>query len=92
MNIKKIKLALTVQLLNKHQSEPNVLESVSDTMKSFGDEVGNFIGFTILKDFVLGQDVVSRTYAMRYEKCTLNVDLVTNQHTQSEYLNGFTLS
>lgn len=92
MNIKKIKLALTVQLLNKHQSEPNILESVSDTMKSFSDEVGHFIGYTVLKDLGLGQDVVSRTYAMRYEKCTLNVDLVMNRQTRSQYLNGFTLS
>ncbi|MEM9886079.1 MAG: hypothetical protein AAF849_09315 [Bacteroidota bacterium] len=91
MNIKKIKLDLTVKLLNLgNQSNP--LQSVKEAMHHFKDEVGSFVGFTVLRDAGIGSDMVSRTYAMRYEKCTLNVDMVLNQKTRSEYLNGFKLN
>jgi hypothetical protein len=92
MNIKEVKLALTVQLLNKEQRQNNVLQSITDTMKTFRAEVGNFMGFTVLKDTGISTDMINRRYAVRYENCTLNIDLAMNKTTRSEYLNGFTLN
>lgn len=91
MNIKKIKLDLTVKFLNL-RSNSNILQGVKDAMSNFREEVGTFHGFTVLNDTGIGQGVVKRTYAMRYDKCTLSVDLVMNQQTRSQYLNGFQLS
>ncbi|MEM8526623.1 MAG: hypothetical protein AAGG68_18410 [Bacteroidota bacterium] len=91
MNIKKIKLDLTVKFLNLG-SNSNILQGVKDAMSNFRDEVGAFHGFTVLDDTGIGRGIVKRTYAMRYDKCTLNVDLVMNQQTRSQYLNGFQLS
>ncbi|MEM0992733.1 MAG: hypothetical protein AAF847_12500 [Bacteroidota bacterium] len=91
MNIKKIKLDLTVKLLNK-RSNSNLLFSVKEAMHTFKDEVGSFLGFTVLRDMGIGSDMVSRTYAIKYENCTLNVDMVLNEKTRSEYLNSFRLS
>lgn len=91
MNIKKIKLDLTVKFLNLGNNS-NILQGVKDAMSSFREEVGTFHGFTVSNDTGIGQGVVKRTYAMRYDKCTLNVDLVMNQRTSSQYLNGFQLS
>jgi len=91
MNIKKIKLDLTVKFLN-FGSNSNILQGVKDAMLSFKEEVGSFHGFTVLNDTGIGQGVVKRTYTMRYDKCTLNVDLVLNQQTRIQYLNGFQLS
>ncbi|MEM1325619.1 MAG: hypothetical protein AAGI23_06690 [Bacteroidota bacterium] len=92
MNIKGIKLALTVQMLNKEQRQNHVLQAITDTMKTFREDVGNFMGFTVLKDTGISSDMINRRYAVRYENCTLNIDLAMNKATRSEYLNGFTLS
>jgi hypothetical protein len=91
MNLKQIKIDLTVKLMNlKNQS--NTLQTIQDSMVSFKEEIGNFLDVVILNDLGLSPSIVKRTYAMRFEKCTLNVDLVVNQTTKSEYINGFSMN
>lgn len=91
MNLKQIKLDLTVKLLNSGGNS-NILQSAKETMQYFKNDVGGFLGFTVLKDTGINENMVTRTYAMRYEKCTLNLDLVLNQDTRNQYLNGFQLN
>ncbi len=91
MNLKQIKIDLTVKLMNlKNQS--NTLQTIQDSMVGFKEEIGNFLDVVILNDLGLSPSIVKRTYAMRFEKCTLNVDLVVNQTTKSEYINGFSMN
>lgn len=91
MNLKKIKIDLTVKLMNlKNQS--NTLQIIQESMVSFKEEIGNFLDVVMLNDLGLSPSIVKRTYAMRFEKCTLNVDLVVNQMTKSEYINGFSMN
>ncbi len=91
MNLKQIKIDLTVKLMNlKNQS--NTLQIIQESMVGFKEEIGNFLDVVMLNDLGLSPSIVKRTYAMRFEKCTLNVDLVVNQTTKSEYINGFNMN
>lgn len=91
MNIRQIKLDLTVKMMNLGNSS-NVLQSVTETMSHFKEEVGNFIDMVLTGDMGLDQYIVKRTYTVRFERCTLNIDLVENQKTQTQYVNGFSLN
>ena len=87
MNNRKIKLALTVGLVNS-ESESNVLNYIKELMLTF-KEVGAYIGSKILEHIRLNPSHVKQTYSIQFENCTLNVDLVSNPVTQSEYVQGF---
>lgn len=88
MNIKKIKLDLTVKLLNT-SSDSNLLQKVQESMAGWNAEVGRFKGMQLSNDFGINSNLTKRTYAMKYDNCTLNVDVVHNQKTSNQYINGF---
>jgi len=81
MNSRKIKLALSVSLLN--DSSGNALLAAQDLMASFKDEVGAFLGLSRLKREPLNESHIRERYALRYERCTLDLDLVSNSMTNS---------
>ena len=87
MNIRKIKLALTVGLINSGR-QGNGLALVKELMAGF-QEAGRFLGLTRLQNNRLNAAHVRETYAIRYENCTLNVELVSNDETQRQYVQGF---
>lgn len=90
MNIQKVKLDLTVNLLNKSMNN-NVLGSITDFMMDKKEEVGNFLGSQLVKR--VGDDVFEQqTFSMLYEHCTLNVDVVQNKNSRFSYLKGFELN
>ena len=88
MNIRKIKLALTVGLMNNEKGV-NVLPFIVDQMNGFKDEVGTFISTSEVRKNHLNRNNVKKTYAMRFENVTLNVDLVSNPMTNSQTVHGF---
>ncbi len=87
MNTRKIKLALTVGLLNK-EGENNVLSAIKELMSEF-KEVGAYIGWKLTRKSPLNPSHVQRSYALRFENCTLNVDLVSNPNTKNQFIQGF---
>lgn len=89
-NLRNIKMALTVDLINKANGT-NLLNSIKELMKTFSDQVGSFIELTITKTLPLNAALENQTFAIRYENVILNVDLVTNRNTQSQYVQGFNL-
>ncbi len=91
MNLRKIKLALTVGLLNRQGNNRNLLQSIKDLMTSFSEEVGNFIGLSLVKKDNLNKDQVTQTYSIQYEKCTLAIDLIYNQISRDQYIYTFEL-
>ncbi|MBK7870658.1 MAG: hypothetical protein IPJ74_08235 [Saprospiraceae bacterium] len=87
MNIRQIKLGLTVGLLNA-QSDNNALNLIKELMLSF-KEAGNFLGLSVVKDAPLSRSHVQQTYALQFENCRLDVDLVSNHQTNSQYVQHF---
>jgi len=89
MNIREIKLALTVGLMNLKAG--NSLNAIQELMQKFVDQVGVFLGAQVLKDGFLDQQRSIQTLALQYENCTLSIDLIQNNSTNTQYVNRFEL-
>ena len=90
MNIRKIKLALTVGLLN--QEAGNVVNDIQAMMSDFREEVGAYVGAKVVKMAKLNPTHVQQTYALQYERCTLKVDLISNPSTNLQVVRNFSLA
>lgn len=90
MNIRTIKLELTVALMNNLSSN-NYLGKIKELMQNFREQVGSFKGQSVLNNTILDSDHSLRTLALQYDNCVLNIDLVTNNTTRNQYINNFDL-
>lgn len=90
MNTRKIKLALTAGLINKNTST-NALASVKDLMNNFAAEVGVFLGLTATGNAKIGGNSIRESYALNYENCTLNIELVSNPNANMQTIQRFNL-
>lgn len=91
MNIRNIKLELTVALMN-NLSAGNYLGKVKELMSGFRSQVGAFRGEEVLNDTDLDDDHSLKTMALEYDNCIVNIDLVTNNTTRMVYVNRFDLA
>lgn len=89
MNNREIKLALTVGLMNKNSGN-NTLGFMKEVMMGF-QEVGSFIGLRKVRKAKVNPNHVKQTYAMQFENCILNVDLISNQRTKNQFVQSFQL-
>ncbi len=89
MNSRKIKFALSAGLLN--DASGNALLAAQDLMASFKDEVGAFLGLSQLKREPLNENHIRERYALKYERCTVDLDLVSNSVTNSRQVQRFQL-
>lgn len=89
MNTRKIKLALTVGLLN-NSNQSNVLNKILELMSSF-KEVGAYLGSKLIGKDLLNPAIVRRSYAIQFEHCIVDLELVANPHTNSQHVQGFRL-
>ena len=83
-------MALTAGLINKN-TNGNALAAVKDLMHSFTGEVGRFMGLNPLGESRLGNNAVRERYALRYENCTLNVELVSHPLANRQAIQRFSL-
>jgi hypothetical protein len=90
MNIRKIKLALSVGLMN--QEAGNAVNKIERMMDNFREDVGDLIGRRELGKSNLNRSHVQQTYALQFERCTLKVDLVSNLATNTQVVNTFSFS
>lgn len=90
MNTRKIKLALTAGLINRN-TNGNALQAVTDLMTNFADEVGAFLGLTTVGHSSLDHNAIRERYALQYENCTLNVELVSHPKAQRQTIQRFQL-
>jgi len=90
MDARKIKLALTVGLMNGEE-EKNDLHLIRNLMIGLREDVGNFLGLSKVENSALDGSHVKETYAMQYEKCTLDVDFISNRQTNKQYIQSFQL-
>ena len=89
MNIRQIKLALTVGLINS-DTQNNIIQLVKELMAGF-KEVGSFLSSRVVTKSSLNPTNIKRTYALQFENCRLDLDLVSNSMTKNQYVQGFQL-
>lgn len=85
--LKKAKLQLTVDLMN-NQSESAVNTAKNSLLSIEG--IGRFLGLSVTDTSQIDKAHERRVYEMNFENATLNLDTVSNQHTKSDFVNGFT--
>ncbi len=90
MNIRKIKLALTVDLMNASCGQ-NILNCVKELMGVYKEEAGDYMNLKMKDNARLDSTFEQQSFALQYEKCTLDLDLVMNKTTQNQFINGFNL-
>ncbi len=90
MNIRKIKLAITVGLMNL-DPQGNALQLVRDMVSDF-KEAGAFLGLRRVQAADINPVQVRETYALQFEHCTVALDLVSNPNTRIHYVQGFRLN
>ena len=90
MNTRKIKLALTAGLINK-STDNNALAAVKDLMSNFAHEAGRFLGLKATGNSSLGSNGTRESYALNYENCTLNIELVSNPIANLQTIQRFNL-
>ncbi len=90
MNTRQIKLALTVELLNT-SSQTDPLVGVKKVMQQFQSEAGNFIGMLHSSKELLNNAFESQIAALQFERCTLNLEMVTNLKSRQQYIQNFSL-
>lgn len=83
-------MALTVGLIKNRESSQS-LQALKELMHSFGGEVGNFLGLQKLDQQLLNANHVQKRYALEFERCTLNVDLIANSKTKTQVIKSFNL-
>lgn len=88
MNIRQIKLTLTVDLLDQKASRKPIF-SARKSMEKFKGEVGKYLGLLEKGRTKLSDVIERRSFALQYEYCTLDLELVTNPINQTQFLQGF---
>ena len=91
MNIRNIKLELTVALMNNLSSR-NYLGKVKSLMQNLKEQVGAFKGEEELNSTTLDNEHSLKSVALEYDNCILNIDLVTNNVTRNQFINHFDLA
>jgi len=83
-------MALTAGLINQN-TDSNALPTVKQLMSGFAEEVGSFLGLTRLGNASLNRNAVHEIYALQYENCTLNIELISHPQTQVQTVQRFQL-
>lgn len=89
MNIRKIKLALTVGLMNLGPTT-NILQLVRELLADIQD-TSAFIGFKKMDIAQISRLGTKETYALQYEHCTIALEVVSNQAHAQQLVHGFKL-
>lgn len=89
MNTEKIKMSLTLDLLNR-STRRNTIGFVKTIMAEM-KEVGAFVTSTLIDDKKLDSKNNIQRHSMQFENCILDINLVHNAHTNGQRIQGFEL-
>lgn len=81
-------MALTIGLMKNRDSNQS-LQGLKELMNTLREDVGNFLGLQQLDQQLLNANHVQQRYALQFERCTLNVDLIANPTTKTQVIKSF---
>lgn len=90
MNIRNLKLALTVDLMNRPSSESPVHFAV-EKMDQFHHLTGDLQESVEMNKSFLGDNMEWKTMALRFEHYTLNLDVISDVENREEHIQNFHL-
>lgn len=86
-----MKLALTVDLINKQASQKPILFA-RKAMGKFKNEVGNYRGLFEKGRTKISDAIERRSFTLQYDHCTLDLDLVMNRESNLQFVQGFNVT
>lgn len=86
MNARKIKMALTLGLINRNTRKIEPMTAIRQVMRN-ASEAGAFVGLLVRNRRKIDDNNESAIVEMQYENCKLNVNMIMNQETQSQFIN-----
>jgi len=69
----------------------NALQQIKELMRDFRSEVGGFLGLQEMDRSAINQNHEKKRYALRFERCTIDLDLITNANTNTQIVRRFDL-
>ena len=90
MDIRQMKLALTVDLMNLPISK-NPLLNARRVMNQFKGEVGKYKGLLLDSNSLITKGFERKKVALQFENCTLDLDIVSGPQKNTQYIQGFDL-
>lgn len=90
MNLRKIKLALTVELINSPNTE-HPLNSAKTFMEKYETETGSYQGSSVIEKTQLSDNLEKSTHKLRFDNCTLDLNLISDNRACKSLLQSFDL-
>jgi hypothetical protein len=90
MNLREMKIALTVDLMNLPGS-PATIASVQNAVSRNHPEAGMFMGSTESRSTYIGEGLEGKSVALHFENITLDLDLISNSYSDEQVIKGFDL-
>ncbi len=91
MNKRHLKLDLAIDLINQKNPQTGVLNTVKNMLCQVKTETGKLLEEVVERMEEIEAGIIRTIYQLRYENCTVDVDLTMNSVTQEQYLNSFDL-
>lgn len=89
MNLRKIKMDLTIALMNNADGF-NHLGLAREVVSGY-EEVGRFNGVTFTGEAELDHEHTQTNYALEFDNCTVDVQMIANRSSNTSFINGFTV-
>ena len=66
----------------------NLIQATKELVAGF-KEAGAFLGQQLVGKNLLSTNTENEHYAIRFENCTVDVELIANRHNRNQYIRGF---
>ena len=87
MNIRQIKLALSIRLLNMPAG--NIMKGILELLYDFEDQLGAFVSIDLEKVSSLSERQVYQQFNLFYERAALQIGVVINPISKTQTLQSF---
>ena len=87
MNIRQIKLALSIKLLNMPAG--NIMKGILELLYDFESQLGAFVSIDLEKVSALSERQVYQQFILFYEHAVLHIGVVTNPISKTQTLQHF---
>lgn len=90
-NLRNLKLWLSTEMVHTNEQK-NIPSTVKRLMAKAKSKAGNFLDLVIINTLPINAGIERRQVALRYENCTVNLELLTNKATRQQTLSGLSLN
>jgi len=87
MNLKNLKLGLTIDLMN-NSFNGNAIARIKEKIASFNG-VGQYLGARLMNSFTLNDEHEQQDYSIQFEHVVLDLQVVSHRNNSCQFVSGF---